>query len=58
MGYSNVNGISVDGNRKSPITTNNTLGIIMKKILFAMLIMSPFGALADHIDVIEVTLNA
>ncbi len=57
MGYSNVNGISLDSTRKSPITTNNTLGIIMKKILFAMLIISPLGALADHIDVIEVALN-
>ena len=29
----------------------------MKKILFLMLIISPLGALADHIDVIEVQLH-
>ncbi len=29
----------------------------MKKILFTMLIISPLGALADHIDVIEVQLH-
>ena len=57
MGYSNVNGISLDSARKSPITTNNTLGTIMKKILFLMLLISPLGALADHIDVIEVQLH-
>jgi len=29
----------------------------MKKILFMILLISPIGALADHIDVIEVKLN-
>ncbi len=29
----------------------------MRKILFMFLLISPIGALADHIDVIEVTLN-
>jgi len=29
----------------------------MKKIFFVMLLISPIGALADHIDVIEVQLN-
>ncbi len=29
----------------------------MKKLLFAILLISPIGVLADHIDVIEVQLN-
>ena len=29
----------------------------MKKIIFAVFLISPFGALADHIDVIEVELH-